>query len=117
VEYLGFRTGIWKLSRLMGWVEDGICALRQYAKDAVHVLFLQCSEKQRRREQLLRSKELRINEEVPTTKTLGCTKIIQLENAEIDTHTHTHIYIYTHTTWGVSQSHTRQNKRWEKYYV
>jgi len=48
----------------------------------------------RRREQLLQKEEVRINEEMPTTKTLGCTKIIQLGNTHTHTHTHTHTYIY-----------------------
>jgi len=50
----------------------------------------------RRREQLLEKKELRINEEMPTMKTLGCTKLYNWE-IHTHTHTHTHIYIYTHT--------------------
>jgi hypothetical protein len=97
VKYLGSRTGIWELSRSVGWVKDGISALRQREKNDIHVLFLQCSGKQRWREQLLDNKKLRINEEMPTTKTRGSTKIIQLGNTEIDTHathTHTHTYIY-----------------------
>jgi IS1 family transposase len=71
-------------------------------------MFKMFGKTKRRREQLLEKKKLRINEEMPTTKTLGYTKIIQLGNTEIHTHTH---------TYNVGrQSHTRQNKRWEKYY-
>jgi len=47
VEYLGLRTGIWKLGGLMGWVEAGICALRKRGKNAIQALFLKCSGKQR----------------------------------------------------------------------
>jgi hypothetical protein len=52
--------------------------------------FKMFGETKRRTKQLLEMKKLRINEEMPTTKTLGCTKIIQLGNTEIHIHTHTY---------------------------
>ena len=73
----------------MGWMEDGIWPLRKRGKIAIHVLFLKCSVKQRDGENnFWNRQDLRINEEIPTTNTLGSTKIIQLGNTEIDTHTH-----------------------------
>jgi hypothetical protein len=57
-------------------------------------IFKMFGKTKRRRQQIL-EKELRINEEMPTTKTLGEPK---LHNWEIHTQTHTH----THTRVSVS---------------
>jgi hypothetical protein len=42
MECLGFRTEIWKLRGLMGWVEAGRYALYRLRKNAIRVLFLKC---------------------------------------------------------------------------
>ena len=64
------------------------CITQAWEECHSRTIFKMFGKTKRRREQLLEKKELRINEEMPTTKTLGCTIIKQLRNTEIDTHTY-----------------------------
>jgi hypothetical protein len=52
MQYLRFRTAIWKSRRLMGWVEGELRALSRTGKNVSHV-FLKRSGKKSKREQFL----------------------------------------------------------------